>query len=62
MTSIKACHYNLPIGAADCNFVELLSSELNLLAKGSVRSECVMVFLEVMLQHDPYVRKGMDIH
>ena len=61
MTSTKTCHYDLPSGAAGRNFVELLSSELNLLAEGSVRSERVMVFLEVMLQRDPYVRKGMDI-
>ena len=41
--------------------VIILSPELNLLAEESVHSEHVLVFLEVMLQHDPYVRKGMDI-
>ena len=39
----------------------MLSSEIDLLAQGSVRSERVLVFLSAMLQRDPMVWRGTDI-
>jgi len=59
--TIKNCLYDLPSGSAGREFVNLLSSEINLLAQGSSRSERVLVFLSTMLQQDPMVRKGIDI-
>ena len=53
--------YNLPNGSVGCDFVGLLSSEVNLLVQGSMSSERVIVFLTVLLQRDPMVKRGADI-
>ena len=58
---IKNCHYDLPSGSVGRDFVNLLSSEINLLGRGSSQSERVLVFLSAMLQWDPKVWKGTDI-
>ena len=62
LVAFKNCHYDLPNGSVGKDFVALLSSEIDLLAQGSVRSERVLVFLSAMLQRDPMVRRGTDIH
>ena len=54
--------YNLPNGSVGRDFVGLLSSEVNLLVQGSMSSERVIVFLTVLLQRDPMVKRGADIH
>ena len=59
--SFKNCHYDLPSGAVAHDFIDLLSSEISLLARGVERSEQVLIFLSVMLQRDPMVRRGTDI-
>ena len=59
--SVKNCHYHLPSGAVAHDFIKLLSSEISLLAREVERSERVLIFLSVMLQRDPMVRKGTDI-
>ena len=61
LVSFKNCHYDLPTGSVGKDFVVLLSSEIDLLAQGSVRSERVLVFLSAMLQRDPMVQRGTDI-
>ena len=60
--SFKNCHYDLPSGAVAHDFIDLLSSEISLLARGVERSERVLAFLSVVLQCNPMVRKGTDIH
>ena len=59
--AIRNSHYNLPNGSIGCDFVGLLSSEVNLLVQGSMRSERVNVFLTVILQRNPIVKSGADI-
>ena len=49
LVAFKNCHYDLPTGSVGKDFVALLSSEIDLLAQGSVRSERVLVFLLAML-------------
>ena len=49
LVAFKNCHYDLPNGAFGKDFVASLSSEIDLLAQGSVRSERVLVFLSAML-------------
>ena len=63
IVSFKNCHYDLqlPSSAVAHDFIDLLSSEISLLARGVKRSDWVLVFLFVMLQHDPMVRRGTDI-
>jgi len=61
LVTIKNCLYDLPSGSAGREFVNLLSSEVTLLAQGPSRSERVLVFLSTMSQRDPMVRKGIDI-
>ena len=61
IVSFKNCHYDLPTGAVAHDFIDLLSSEISLLARGVERSERVLAFLSVVLQRDPMVRKGTDI-
>jgi len=62
LVAIKNCLYDLPSGSAGREFANLLSSEVTLLAQGSSWSERVLVFLSTMLQWDPMVQKGIDIH
>jgi len=62
LVAIKNCLYDLPSGSTGKEFVNLLSSEVNLLAQGSSWSERVLVFLSTMLQQGPMVQKGIDIH
>ena len=59
--AFKNCHYDLPTGSVGKDYVALLSSKIDLLAQGSVRSERVLVFLLAVLQRDPMVRRGTDI-
>ena len=61
IVSFKNCHYDLPTSAVAHDFIDLLSSEISLLARGVERSEWVLAFLSVVLQRDPIVRKGTDI-
>ena len=61
IVSFRNCHYDLPSGTISHDFIELLSSEVSLLARGLVKSEWVLVFLSAMLQRDPMVRRGTDI-
>ena len=61
IVSFKNCHYDLPSSAVAHDFIDLLSSEISLLARGLERSERVLAFLSVVLQCDPMVRKGTDI-
>ena len=42
--------------------VGLLSSEVNMLVQGPTSSERVIVFLTVILQCDPMVKRGADTH
>ena len=62
LVAFRNCHYDLPNCSVGKDFVALLSSEIVLLAQGSIRSERVLVFLSAMLQRDPMVRRGTDIH
>ena len=62
LVAFTNCHYDLPNGSVGKDFVALLSSETDLLAQGSVQSERVLVFFSAMLQHDPMVQRGTDIH
>ena len=59
--SIKNSHYNLPNGSVGRDFVGLLSGEVNLLVQGSISSERVIVFLTVILQRDPMVKRNADV-
>ena len=61
IVSFKNCHYYLPNGAVAHDFINLLSSEISLLARGVERLERLLVFLSVMLRCDPMVRRGTDI-
>ena len=61
IVSFRNCHYDLPRGAVAHDFIELLSLEISLLARGVERLEQVLVFLSVTLQRDPIVRRGTDI-
>ena len=61
LVAIKNCHYDLPSGSVGRDFVNQLSSEIDLLPQGSMRSERVLVFISTMLQQDSMVRKGTDI-
>ena len=61
IVSFKNCHYDLPSGAVAHDFIDVLSLEISLLARGVERSERVLVFLSVMLQRDPMVRRDTDI-
>ena len=62
LDAFKNCHYDLLNGSVGKDFVALLSSEIDLLAQGSVQSERVLVFLSAMLQCDPMIWRGTDIH
>ena len=55
------CQYDPPGGAVGRSLVDLLSEEVTLLGRGRVKSECLIVFLIVLLQHNEMVRKGADI-
>ena len=61
IVSIKNSHYNLPNGSVGCDFVSLLSGEVNLLVQGSISSEMAIVFLTVILQRDPMIKRNADI-
>ena len=61
IVSFRNYHYDLPRSAVFHDFIELLSLEITLLARGVERSEWVLVFLSVTLQLDPMVRRDTDI-
>ena len=61
VVAIRNSHYNLPNGSIGRDLVGLLSSEVNLLVQGSMSSERVIVFLTVILQRDPMVKRGADV-
>ena len=44
IVSFKNCHYDLPSGVVAHDFIDLLLSEISLLARGVERSERVLVF------------------
>ena len=50
LVTFKNCRYDLPNGSVGRDFVTWLSSEIDLLAQGSVCSERVLVFVFTMLQ------------
>ena len=55
---MKNCHYDLPSGSVGRDFVNQLSSDIDLLAQGSMRSESMLILLSTMLQRDSMVHKG----
>ena len=61
IVSFKNCHYDLPSSAVAHDFIDLLSSEISLLAREVERSEWVLAFLSVVLRRDPMFRRGTDI-
>ena len=61
IVAIRNFHYNLPNGSVGRDFVGLMSSEMNLLVQGSMSSERIIVFLTVILQCDPMVKRDADI-
>ena len=46
----KNSHYDLPNGSVGRDFVTWLSSEIDLLAQGSIHSERVLAFISITLQ------------
>ena len=62
LVAFKNCRDDLPNGSDGRGFVASLSSEIDLLTQGSIGSERVLVFLSTMLQQDPMVQKGTNIH
>ena len=61
IATFNSCYYDMPNGSVGRNFVTWMSSEIDLLAQGSIHSERVRVIVSTMLQQDPIVWKGMDI-
>ena len=45
----KNSHYDLPNGSFSRDFVTWLSSQIDLLAQSSIRSERVLVFISITL-------------
>ena len=43
------------------DFIDCLTSEVSLLARGLGCSERLIIFLSVLLQRDPLIRRGTDI-
>ena len=60
IVSIKNSHYNSLNGSVGRDFVGLLS-KVNLLVLGSMSSARVIVFLTVILQRNPMVKRGAGI-
>ena len=54
-------YYDLPGGAVEREFVDVLAEEVNLFKRSSVCSQRLIVLLALMLQRDSMVNKGRDI-
>ena len=61
IASFRCRQYDLPGGSVGREFVSLLSEEVSKLANGEFRSERLVVFMSVLLQRDPLVKKGADV-
>ena len=61
IVSFKSSHYDLLSGPVGHEFIDCLTSEVSLLARGLACSERLIIFLSVLLQRDPLIRRGTDI-
>ena len=50
LVTFKNSHYDLPNGSVGRDLVTWLSSQIDLLAQGSIHSERVQVFISIVLQ------------
>ena len=53
LITFKNSHYDLPNGSVGRDFVVWLSSQIDLLAQGSIQSERVLLFISIMLPLGP---------
>ena len=56
VTALRSRQYVLPNGAVGREFVDILSEEVRLLSRSMVKSERLIVFMIVLLQHDKMIR------